>query len=409
MRLDLVPAPVRRRRGWERWAFIFFLIGAASSASNAVANVSLALCLAATIGWRIEALREGRPLLEPFRRSIPVQNMIGIFVALSIVSCIFSTLPARSLWEIKGFATFLLVPFTLAMIRDAEDLTLLIDLWRIAALYMIVRGLWEFLAGADNLELRLTGGMSTYMTYSGLLMIFVLILFARGLARTGTPRSNAFDVGIGLLGAVAVALTLTRNAYLGLGAGILTLLFLIRPRLTLILPLLAVLFFFAMPPAVRDRALSSFDGNDQTMRDRILMWSSGKAMVRDHPLFGVGPGRVKDLYPVYRLPGFINPTPGHLHNNVIMVAAETGLLSAFAYLAFVGVFLRGAYRVVRRAPTPFARAIARGSIAVMIGLFVAGFLEYNFGDVEILRSLLVVSALPFVLPLPAVAGAEPAA
>ena len=49
------------------------------------------------------------------------------------------------------------------------------------------------------------------------------------------------------------------------------------------------------------------------------------------------------------------------------------------------------------------RALARGALAANAALFVAGMFEYSFGDVEILRVMLVVLALPF-----AAAGAAPA-
>ena len=38
------------------------------------------------------------------------------------------------------------------------------------------------------------------------------------------------------------------------------------------------------------------------MNDRVAMWKAGGAMIAERPLFGVGPGRVKALYPVYRVP-----------------------------------------------------------------------------------------------------------
>jgi O-antigen ligase len=79
-----------------------------------------------------------------------------------------------------------------------------------------------------------------------------------------------------------------------------------------------------------------------------------------------------------------------------MIAAETGIPSLLAYLAFVGAFFAGALRIVRRTtrgdPT---RGIAFGAIGAMAALFAAGMFEYNFGDVEVLMATLVVATLPF--------------
>src|ERR1019366_8973019 len=116
--------------------------------------------------------------------------------------------------------------------------------------YLVLRGFLEWLSGADNLGERVSGGLSVYMTYAGLLLVFVPVLAA-------------------------------------------------RPRLALAAPVVLAAFFFMMPESVRDRFVSSFDPTDVTMRDRLVMWKAGGAMVGDHPLFGVGPSRVKVVYPVY--------------------------------------------------------------------------------------------------------------
>ena len=78
-------------------------------------------------------------------------------------------------------------------------------------------------------------------------------------------------------------------------------------------------------------------------------------------------------------------------------AAETGIPSAFAYLAFVAAFFVHARRRVAAAPSPGVRAVTLGSMAAMAALFVAGMFEYNFGDVKMLMATLVVSALPFAV------------
>jgi O-antigen ligase len=207
------------------------------------------------------------------------------------------------------------------------------------------------------------------------------------------PLSRVLDLLIAGLGVTAIALTFTRSALLGVVAGMLALLLVARPKLVPLLPVAAVLFYLALPGGVRDRVRSTFDTSDETARDRVLIWKAGGRMIADHPLFGVGPGRVKELYLSYALPGAINKTPGHLHDNVIMTAAETGIPSALAYLWLVGAFGVGAFRLARSGG-PAAPA-ARAALAAVVALFVAGFFEYNFGDVEILRATLVLMALPF--------------
>jgi O-antigen ligase len=390
---------VTRRNGWERIAFVLFLLGVGCVPAIAASNIGFGLCLVATLGWRIRAVRSGEDFLGPFRRTSPLYGPIAAFVLLSIAACFFSTLPSRSLEEIKGLGTFLILPFTIAFVMDEADLKLILDVWRLTALYLILHGFVELLEGRGGLGERLSGGIS-HMTFSGLLMVLVLMIGCRGLAG-GTPRgSRIADLAVASAGAVVLALTMTRNAYLGLLTGVLTLVLVARPRLELLVPPVLLVLYLVAPQAVRDRALSSLDPADETVRDRLAMWKAGARMIADRPLFGVGPGRVKEVYPVYRQPGFFDPHPGHLHNNLVTTAAETGIASALAYLAFVAAFFVHALRRAAAPASPAALAVTRGSLAAMAALFVAGMFEYNFGDVKMLMATLVVSALPFALAAP---------
>jgi len=374
---------------------VFFLLGVGCVPGIGVANVCLALALACAIAWRLAARGRGEDFLGPFRRTTPLHAPIGAFVLLSALSCLFSTLPSRSLIQVKGFGTFLLVVFVAALLDDEADVRLFVDAWRITALYLVLRGLAEWASGTPSLEFRISGGLSVYMTYAGLLLVLVPLLGARGIS--GVSRGDRWaDVAIASGGALATALTLTRGAYVGLAVGLLAVLLAARPRLAFVAPLVVALFFVLMPLAVRDRLVSVTNPQDVTMNDRVAMWKAGGAMIADRPLFGVGPGRVKILYYVYRQRGWVDPHPGHLHNNIVMIAAETGIPSAVAYLAFVGAFFLGAVRIVRARPRgEAARGIALGAIGAMAALFAAGMFEYNFGDVEVLMATLVVATLPF--------------
>jgi O-antigen ligase len=74
------------------------------------------------------------------------------------------------------------------------------------------------------------------------------------------------------------------------------------------------------------------------------MWSSGLHIIRDHPWTGVGMGAMERIYPHYREPdSLIAPTRrlGHLHNNLIQLGAERGLLGLACWVWLWGAY--GAY------------------------------------------------------------------
>ena len=358
----------------------------------APANIALAGAAASILAWRVQAVRRGEAAAAPFRRGSPVAGPLLAFVLLGVLSALFSTLPSRSLVELKGLTTFFFLPAVLALVRDGEDADLFLDGFRLTVLWLAGRSLVEIVAEGLNLYERITGGTSSYMTFAGLLVALSVLLLGRAFDLSRPRLTRAFDAGCGLVAASLVGLSLTRGAYVGLAAGLLVLLLLVRPRWALVVvPVLAILLLGPAP--VRKRALSAFDPSDPSTRDRVLMWKAGASMVADRPLFGLGPKRVKDLYPLYRRPGFVDPRAGHLHNNVVMLAAETGIPSALAYLALLASFFAGAWPIARGGGP--AGVLAAGCVGAVAALTVAGLTEYNFGDVEVLRLLLVLLALPF--------------
>jgi O-antigen ligase len=166
-------------------------------------------------------------------------------------------------------------------------------------------------------------------------------------------------------------------------------------------------------PTVRARALSIVDPNDATNRDRISMLKSGIAMIRDHPLFGVGPNMVPQEYLAhYKRSDAVDPvdqpgsTRAHLHNVPIQLAAERGLPALAIWLWFLVVAMRDLWRLLDREATA---ALAAGALAAVVGAVVAGMFEHNFGDSEFLILFLGLISLPFAAAAesPAVAAPVP--
>jgi O-antigen ligase len=85
----------------------------------------------------------------------------------------------------------------------------------------------------------------------------------------------------------------------------------------------------------------------------------------------------------------------HLHDNVLQIAAESGLFAAAAYAAIVVCFFVACLRRLRAETDPGRRGVLAGAFLAVAGITAAGFFEYNFGDVEVLMTTLIVMAIPF--------------
>ncbi len=351
-----------------------------------VANVLFA---AAALVWAILLTRERR-WDEAF--SGDIFFWLGVFVALGALSAIFSLHPNRSLVALKGSFTFLLLPLFADRMESDRDVRRVVAALGAAGAALAGIGLWQYVHGANRLSDRIEGTLSHYMTFSGLLLV-VCLLFA-GVVLEG-KQGRVASAGLVVLLAAAIVLTFTRNAYVGFFAAVAVYLALRRPRWLLAVPALAAGMYLAAPSAIRARMISTFDPSDSTNRDRLDMVVAGARMIRDHPVFGLGLTLVKPYYPLYRVPTSVRWRVPHLHDNVLQIAAESGLAAAAAYAAILACFFTTCWRALRREQDPGRRGVLAGAFLAVTGISVAGFFEYNFGDVEVLMTTLIVMSIPF--------------
>jgi O-antigen ligase len=312
-----------------------------------------------------------------------------VYAALTIISAAFSPQPRISLVDCKQLVLFLLVPMTYRLFTESRAQTLIsvvISAGAASAAY----GIFQFgILHYDTLGRRPHGTLGHYMTYSGLLMLVIGVALARILFGQ-RERTWAALVMPALL--VAVALTSSRNAWVGACAAA-ALLFLLKDfRLLAVLPVVAAIFFGVAGPTLTARFASIFDLNDPTSRDRFAMMREGAHMVRDHPVLGVGPNMVEPLYPQYRVAGAVEKVVQHLHNVPVQIAAERGLPALAAWLSFVVILL---VDLSRRFRVREYRLLAGTALAAVVSMFAAGMFEYNFGDSEFLMLLLILVTLPF--------------
>ncbi len=111
---------------------------------------------------------------------------------------------------------------------------------------------------------------------------------------------------------------------------------------------------------------------------------------------------MKRRYPIYREPTAPRFTVPHLHNNILQLGAERGLVSlvAFGWLMFAGVW--AAWRQFRAEGGAWGgRAdLYLGVLAALAGFNFAGLFENNWGDTEVQRLVLFLLAVPLCVETP---------
>src|SRR4029079_10566372 len=140
-------------------------------------------------------------------------------------------------------------------------------------------------------------------------------------------RRSLWLAGPAFIVSFALLLTFTRSVWLGWLIAIFTVLVLERSRWILVAVPLLVFWITFIPEAMFGRLVSSFDTKQSSNLDRIRMAEAGFEMIKDHPVLGVGPANVKEVYPLYRKADAPRFRPPHLHNNLIQLWAERGILA----------------------------------------------------------------------------------
>ena len=327
--------------------------------------------------------------------------LLPAYAALTLMSAVMSLAPVTSIIDSKQLLLFLIVPGVYRLARGQRAITIATVIISVGAASAIIGiaqyGIFEY----DNLGRRPQGSLTHYMTYSGLLMLVSGMAAARLLFH-GRARTWPALVMPALL--AALALTFTRSAMVGTCVGIGLLLAIKDLRLLLLAPIVAGLFTAVAPEQITARLYSTFDPQNETVRDRIAMMRTGVRLVRDYPLMGVGPEMVEAVYADYRDPAAVQESNPHLHNVPIQIAAERGIPALLVWVALVVAVTRG---LVHQLRTGAYRSLPAGGLAAVGGMLAAGMFEYNFGDSEFLMLWLVLVTLPFAAEAEPITSDQP--
>jgi putative inorganic carbon (hco3(-)) transporter len=165
--------------------------------------------------------------------------------------------------------------------------------------------------------------------------------------------------------AAGLGLTFSRGAFLAVAVGLAFLLLFHGMRRAIIGLLAGGVLFGALAVLIApDRLIDA--GGSGSEPTRFAIWRSSLRMVRDHPVFGVGPDQF--LYQYLRRyvepEGWAERYTSHPHNLVLDVWLRLGVLGLAAFaalLAGLANLVRGSMAHVRRDP------VATGALASLVG------------------------------------------
>jgi hypothetical protein len=216
--------------------------------------------------------------------------------------------------------------------------------------------------------------MSPNVAWAAWLLIAVVFAIAFCVAKRGDADWRRYVCLVSaqlplLMGALLV--NLKRGPWSGVAVGSLVFFSIFAPRFLRWIVGSAVLLAVAITP-IRDRLASSYDHFVIT-GGRSTIWRIGAELTAKYPL-GIGFHNSEILR---RFAPEIPPELRHFHNNLLNITAENGWLAAGIFIWFIVSLLRTCFR---KPLDPLYVAIG----CALISWQVAGLVEYNVGDSEVM-------------------------
>lgn len=374
--------------------------------------VSIAACQI-LLGLALLAL-----LLQRRKLELPVYWLpLSLFFAGTVIAALASEAPMAGMPQFKKFFVFMIVLCVANTIRSTLQVRniflAIIGASALSSVWSLVQywRKWDAAteAGADfklaYIASRITGFMSHWMTFSGEIMIALLLLVAFAFFAIVAKRDWRWIIPIALLLAVSLVLAQTRAMWIGCAIALVYLVWNWNKWMVLALPFVASGIFFVSPEQVQDRVVSLVRprGELDSNAHRQACWAIGWEMVKAHPALGLGPEMVKRHYQEYIPEWMSKKLPEgyyqHLHNIYFQLAAERGVPVLLLFLWMIGWIVRDCWRALRRLPAQPSdeRFIFHGILAMTISIMIAGFVENNLGDSEVLQLFLGVSQCAYAV------------
>ncbi|MSV36128.1 MAG: O-antigen ligase domain-containing protein [Bryobacterales bacterium] len=391
---------VREPAPWYLAAYLAACLAGAAAAATVVSIAAFEVLL----GLALVSLL----LTKHSWRWPPVTLPVCLWITGTLVSALASGDVRAALPQIKKLYLFAMLFVVYTAFRKIGHIRWLLYGWAAGASLSAFWSMLQFLrkyqaaqAARQDFYLayvgaRITGFMGHWMTFSGHMMIALLLLgafvfFARDRRWTG------WLLAAGVLISAALLAGFTRSMWLGAFGGGVYLIWNWRRPVLLALPVLIGVLLLANPFAIRERVLSIANphGEVDSNQHRVVTRRIGYEMIKAHPWLGLGPEQVGPHVMQYVPSDVKLPLPegyyGHLHNIYVHYAAERGVPTMLALLWLLAQALFDFARGARRSSGE-ARWVLHGAVAVILAVALSGFYELNLGDSEVLGLFLAVLA-----------------
>lgn len=304
-----------------------------------------------------------------------------IFLAISLVSCLYSFSLGSSLEEMSRLLSIFAFFTTASLLVDSpQKLTQLIKSLLISALLPCLIALYQLLVGTGLLE---NGTNRLFATFGHPNMFAFFLVFCLSLSTFAALNLDYRKIQPYLYHLASLAMlvllffTYTRGAYVALAIFIF-IVGLLRFRKFLIGGLIALLLVASAYAPVRERATSIFSFRaDDSIAWRIGLWREGWDYAQPRLATGYGLGTAPQVIaankPYYH--GSSEP-----HNDYLRILLEQGVLGVLAYLLLIAGLLYALLHRYLGQKRPKLKVFNLFAIAAATSLFVMSFGDNILND-----------------------------
>ncbi|MBI4650905.1 O-antigen ligase family protein [Candidatus Desantisbacteria bacterium] len=305
------------------------------------------------------------------------------YIFINLIAIIFGLNPQRGIHEFWGLFLVIVFFITVNLVKKKE-IKFLVTLLIACSIVFALIGIYQYIKinkGFINVNsIRIRGNLGSIFDFAWFLMYMILLSISVFSLKMNNLYEKIFLVSAILIMSIALILTYTRGAWLGLISGVLVICFLKDKRI--IIPvLLFISLSIYLSSSFKERAKKIQNFKSTSDYSRIEIWEKGIKIIKDNPLLGVG---MENYELAADKKGKFEVHP-HSHNNYIQQGVNAGILGLAAFLWIIYNLLNKGYGSIKNnLDDPYLKNINIGCFAGLISFLVSGIVDYSIkNDVSI--------------------------
>lgn len=343
-------------------------------------------------------------------------NYLNVFILLyllvMIVSGIFSARPLQSALGVKEewiiLLYFAIINTMLSRKVFLNTLKVLAVSCSIVGIYAIGQHFYGYDLKPDSIlreysgYSRSDGFFGLCLTFGGFYVIAYTSILGSFIGTSALRDRLLFGIPAAIL-FFAVIASYTRSSWIGATVGSILMAFVHHWKTGVIYLVIFLLVWLGIyifhPGLINNYGVASIVDPDYSKGSqvRVDLLKKGLEMWKDNPVLGLGPGnfsyneidtvtglRVFYSHDAYNFPEHIYGY-SHLHNEILNVAVQMGILGVIAFLGMWVVFIRGCFRFWKRERErdPHAAASVLGCAGAVAGILAGGMFQCFYTDIEV--------------------------